>query len=80
MNGLSNGINNKSDSHHKHKHKDKDKDKHHDKHKHKDKDRDREKHVSSKVSLSVFYSFVEFVFEPLVLPKFGIIVFIGQEQ
>ncbi|XP_065205283.1 DNA topoisomerase I, mitochondrial-like isoform X2 [Planococcus citri] len=52
MNGLSNGINNKSDSHHKHKHKDKDKDKdkHHDRHKHKDKDkdRDREKHSSSK--------------------------------
>lgn len=55
MNGLSNGISNKSDSHHKHKHKDKDKDRHHDKHKHKDKDKDkeRERH-SSKVMPSLF--------------------------
>lgn len=59
MNGLSNGINNKSDGHHKHKHKDKDKDKHHDKHKHKDKDRDKERHSSSKVTF-VYFRFIKF--------------------
>lgn len=74
-NGLANGLNAKSDSHHKHKHKskDKDRDKHNDKHRNKEKDRDRDRHSHSHSSSKVMYSIFMHYLKSFIFSFLGVL-------